>query len=123
MKIRGNFANLLLHENDFNLPVEWHFHATAHRKGARDGIGRNLNSRAVRASFICFPPKITYGLTIDSLHQWVKKYCLETEVFRRKRDQAMDFKRFYSRVTNAVTILGTLKYHAVIPLKSINRIL
>ena len=35
----------------------------------------------------------------------------------------MDFKRFESRVINAVTIPGTLTYNAFIPLKSINRIL
>ena len=35
----------------------------------------------------------------------------------------MDFKRFESTVINAVTIPGTLKYNAFIPLKSINRIL
>ena len=31
---KSNFQNLLFHEKDFGVTAEWHFHATAHGKGA-----------------------------------------------------------------------------------------
>ena len=33
-KNKKNFTNLIHHENNFNVPAEWHFFATAHGKGA-----------------------------------------------------------------------------------------
>lgn len=38
-KNKFNFLNLLYHEKDFKIKAEWHFFATAHGKGACDGIG------------------------------------------------------------------------------------
>lgn len=121
-KNRSNFANLLQHEKDFNLPAEWHFHATAHGKGACDGIGANLKRGAARASLVCCPKN--HILTIDALYQWAKKFCFETEVFLcKKEDQAIHFKTIEIRFKNAVTIPGTLKYHAFIPMESGNMML
>ena len=37
-------------QKDFGVTVEWHFHATAHGKGAFDGIGANLKRGTKRAS-------------------------------------------------------------------------
>ena len=45
-KNKSNFHNLLFHEKDFGVTAEWHFHATAHGKGACDGIGANLKRAA-----------------------------------------------------------------------------
>ncbi|XP_017470011.1 PREDICTED: uncharacterized protein LOC108378244 [Rhagoletis zephyria] len=36
-KNKSSFANLMAHETDFDTPAEWHFHPTAHGKGACDG--------------------------------------------------------------------------------------
>jgi len=36
-KNRKNFINLCHHQDDFGVPVEWHFSATSHGKGACDG--------------------------------------------------------------------------------------
>ena len=44
-KNRKNFLNLCLHLADFGIPAEWHFSATAHGKGACDGLG-GLAARA-----------------------------------------------------------------------------
>ncbi|XP_074109255.1 uncharacterized protein LOC141534013 [Cotesia typhae] len=45
-----NFVNLYYHEDDFDIPAEWHFFATAHGKGPCDGIGGILKRLAARAS-------------------------------------------------------------------------
>ena len=37
-KNKFNFINLVEHENDFAVKAEWHFVATAHAKGACDGV-------------------------------------------------------------------------------------
>ena len=49
-KNRKNFINLCLHEDDFNVPAEWHFFATSHGKGPSDGIGGTIKRLAARAS-------------------------------------------------------------------------
>ncbi|KAJ8671207.1 hypothetical protein QAD02_002466 [Eretmocerus hayati] len=46
---KSNFANILRHEEDFEIPAEWLYHATAHGEGACDGIGANLKRGAKRA--------------------------------------------------------------------------
>eukprot|EP00731_Ephydatia_muelleri_P036614 Em0290g3a len=38
-KNRKNFVNLAFHMEDFKLPAEWHFFATAHGKGPYNGLG------------------------------------------------------------------------------------
>ena len=45
-----NVLNLCLHEEDFDIPAEWHFFATSHGKGPSDGIGRTIKSEATKAS-------------------------------------------------------------------------
>ncbi|XP_044594868.1 uncharacterized protein LOC123272234 [Cotesia glomerata] len=45
-----NFVNLYYHEEDFDIPAEWHFFATAHGKGPCDGIGGTIKRYAARAS-------------------------------------------------------------------------
>ena len=42
-KNRYNFINILNHEKDFELQVEWNFFSTSHGKNACDGIGGTLN--------------------------------------------------------------------------------
>ena len=37
-KYKKNFVNLPFHMEDFKLPAEWHFFATAHGKGPYDGL-------------------------------------------------------------------------------------
>ena len=49
-KNKGGFANLQVHEEDFDIPAEFHFHGTAHGKGACDGIGANIKRFAARSS-------------------------------------------------------------------------
>ena len=49
-KNRHNFINLYMHQLDFGIVAEWHFHATAHGKGPYDGIGGTIKRKAARES-------------------------------------------------------------------------
>jgi hypothetical protein len=107
--------NLLFHEKDFEIVAEWHFYATAHGKGACDGIGTNLKRGAKRASLqLSSKNRI---LTAESLYEWAKNYCKETEVFYSSKDNydksVLELK---PRLDTAKAIPGTLQYHAFIPL-------
>ena len=78
-KNKYNLINLLHHEIDFGIPVEWHFHAIAHGKGHCDGIGGNLKRLAARTSLQASSKDSI--LTADALYQWTKKNLVETLVF------------------------------------------
>lgn len=78
-KNKHNFTNLMYHEKDFNIPAEWHFHATAHGKGPCDGIGGNLKRLAARASLQASSQNQI--LTPEALYQWAKINLTETVVF------------------------------------------
>ncbi|KAG8233177.1 hypothetical protein J437_LFUL008940 [Ladona fulva] len=45
-----NVINICHHEEDFYIPAEWHFLATAQGKGPCDGVGGTLKRLATRAS-------------------------------------------------------------------------
>ena len=49
-KNRKNFLNLCYHEEDFDIPAQWHFSATSHGKGACDGLGGTVKRLAARTS-------------------------------------------------------------------------
>ncbi|XP_074096076.1 uncharacterized protein LOC141525460 [Cotesia typhae] len=63
-----NFVNLYYHEDDFDIPAEWHFFATAHGKGPCGGIGGILKRLAARASLqLAVDKHIT---TPEELFEW-----------------------------------------------------
>ncbi|KAJ8671657.1 hypothetical protein QAD02_002916 [Eretmocerus hayati] len=114
-KNESNFANLVAHEKDFGVVAEWHFHATAHGEGACDGIGANLKRGAKQASLQCSSQH--HILTPQSLFEWAKKYCKETEVFSSGKEvyeQVEDELRTRFNM-NTDPIPGTLQSHAFIP--------
>ena len=45
-----SFLNLCLHEEDFDIPTEWHFFAASYGKGPLDGIGGTIKREATKAS-------------------------------------------------------------------------
>lgn len=57
-----NFVNLYYHEDDFDIPAEWHFFATAHGKVPRDEIGGILKRLAARASLQLLVDKQSKGV-------------------------------------------------------------
>lgn len=113
-KNKTNFHLFLNHEQEFGFPAEWHFHATAHGKGACDGIGANLKRGARRSSL-----QLSSGnhiLTPEDLYRWAEKYCKETKVFfSSKAEYDETAVQLKERISGAKIIPGTLNYHAFIP--------
>lgn len=64
-------SNLAHHKEDFDIVADWHFHATAHGKGACDGVGAILKREATCASLQAKPNDAI--LTSKSLFEWAKK--------------------------------------------------
>lgn len=113
-KNKSNFANLLFHEEDFKIPAEWHFHPTAHGKGACDGVGANIKRDATKFSLQCSNENRI--LDARALFQWAKSHSKKTEIFfSSKVEYEETAKKLKNRFNNAVTIKGTLQYHGIIP--------
>ena len=114
-KNKSNFQNLLFHEKDFGVTAEWHFHATAHGKGACNGIGANLKRGAKRASLQV--SSSNHILTPEELYNWAKDYCKETKVFYSSKESYEEtVLKLKPRLNKAKSIPGTLQYHAIIPI-------
>ena len=67
-KNRKNFINLCHHEEDYGISAEWHFSATAHGKGACDGLGGTVKRLAARASLQ--RPYTEQIMTPHQLYNW-----------------------------------------------------
>lgn len=114
-KNKSNFANLTYHKTDYNIEGEWHFQATAHGKGACDGIGANLKRQAARYSLQC--PSDGRITDARAFYNWAKNNCKETTVlFSSKEEHLLSEKMFKPRFEQVTTIRGTLQYHSFIPL-------
>lgn len=100
------------HENDFGIPAEWHFHATAHGKGACDGIGANIKRNAARYSLQCSVENRI--LTAKALFDWTQKYCKETITFYSGKEAHVEMAQKIKKRFDE-TIESTLQYHAFIP--------
>lgn len=69
-KNKFQIANLIQHKEDFSIDAEWHYSATAHGKGACDGIGATFKREAYRASLTAKPQNAI--LTPQKLYSWAK---------------------------------------------------
>lgn len=113
-KNRNNFCNLAAHKNEFDIEAEWHFHATAHGKGACDGVGGNLKRLAARYSLQ--GPLSQHILNAKDLFNWAAKNMKETQIFYSSKEEHDAREAFLKpRFENSVQIKGTLHYHAYIP--------
>ena len=114
-KNRKNFTNLCHHEEDFGIPAEWHFTATAHGKGACDGIGGTVKRLAARASLQ--KPFNDQIMTPRQLFDWASAniqgvhfdYCSLAEYEAEE-------KNLKERFEKSRTIPGTRKLHSFIPI-------
>ena len=116
-KNRKNFINLSHHEEDFGISAEWHFSATAHGKGACDGLGGTVKRLAARASLQ--KPYNDQIMTPRQLFDWATvnipaihfDYCSSNEY----EDEKEYLKQ---RFLKARTIPGTRKLHSFIPVSN-----
>lgn len=90
-KNKYQMINLVHHEEDFNVLAEWHFHATAHGKGACDGIGAVLKREATRASLQAKPENAI--LNAKNLFNWAKEHIKTTRFFYYTKQQHAKSKR------------------------------
>ncbi|CAH1104638.1 unnamed protein product [Psylliodes chrysocephalus] len=116
-KNRYNLLNLLHHEDDFQIPAEWHFFATSHGKGPSDGLGGALKRKVDRANL---QSKAEDQIqTPDELFQWAKEHvhgicCHFVSNEQIQRTQ----KKLNQRFKNALPVQGIRNCHAAIPISS-----
>ena len=114
-KNKSNFQNLLFHEKDFGVTADWHYHATAHGKGACDGIGANIKRGAKPVSLQV--SSSNHILTLEELYNWAKDYCKETKVFYSSKESYEEtVLKLKPRLNKAKSVPGTLQYYAIIPI-------
>lgn len=111
-----NLGNLSLYEQDFGVPAEWHFFATAHDKGPCDGVGGTLKRLAARAGMQL--PLDQQILTPHDLYEWASqpanvpginvRYSSIDDYDAQKEILESRFKQFK-------TIPKTQKHHCIIP--------
>ena len=116
-KNRKNFINLCHHEEDFGILAEWHFSATAHGKGACDGIGGTVKRLAARASLQ--KPTNDQIMTPHQLFDWAS--CSIPAVhfdYCSSDDYEAEEKKLEERFAKSRTIPGTRKLHSFIPVSN-----
>ncbi|XP_044594836.1 uncharacterized protein LOC123272201 [Cotesia glomerata] len=114
-----NFVNLYYHEEDFDIPAEWHFFATAHDKGPCDGIGGILKRFAARASLqLAVDKQIT---TPIGFFEWASDPDNLPNImvkFSPIEDYEAAANDLNERFLKTKPIVGTHQIHCVIPDKN-----
>lgn len=115
-KNRFQMINLMHHQQDFGVPAEWHFHATAHGKGACDGIGAILKREATRASL---QAKSTEAiLTSENLYKWAVKKFDGIQFFHySKQEHNRTLRSLQRRYSTAPSVTNIQLGHAFLPIK------
>ena len=113
-KNRFNFINLAHHKEDHNIEAEWHFYATAHGKGACDGIGGTIKRNCAKYSM-----GQLYDNQINSAEKffdWANKSLKHIKVFFvKKQDVELKKIELTDRFNLAKQISGTRKFHSYKP--------
>ena len=105
----------MTHKEDFGISTEWHFSATAHGKGACDGLGGTIKRLAARANLQ--KPYDDQIMTPRQLFDWATSsiptihfdYCSSDDYETEK-------KYLEQRFLKALTIPGTRKLRSFIHL-------
>lgn len=116
-KNRFQMMNLMHHEEDFDLKGEWHFQATAHGKGACDGIGATLKREATRA---CLQAKSTKEaiLTSQDLYEWAKiKFENMRIIHYNKESHNKTQRKLNKRFSLAPNVTKIQSGHSFIPIR------
>ena len=110
-KNRKNFVNLAFHMEDFKLPAEWHFFATAHGKGPYDGLGGTVKRGAARASLQ--RPLEDQIQSPMQLYEWAKG-AIPSVQFHYVDVAEIDAEEriLQKRLDASITIAGTQSFHA-----------
>ena len=118
-KNKYNFLNLCHHEKDFpGVKCEWHFFATAHGKGACDGIGGTVK-RATRLESLR-RPVTGQILTAEGMAEFLsEKFVSVIDIkFVSRLEVEKASKDLQTRYETALTIKGTKKLHRFVPIST-----
>lgn len=110
-KNRKTFVNLAIHMEDYKLPAEWHFFATAHGKGPYDGLGGTVKRGAARASLQ--RPLEDKIQTPMQLYEWAKG-AIPSVQFHYVDVAEVDAEEqiIQKQLDASITIAGTQSFHA-----------
>lgn len=112
-KNKFQMANLVKHKDDFGLEGEWHYHATAHGKGACDGLGAVLKKEATRASLQASATECI--LNKESLVIWAKRKFPTIKIFDySKQDHTRIQRSLAKRFSTAPSVMGITKGHQIL---------
>ena len=114
-KNRKNFVNICHHEDDFGVPCEWNFFATAHGKGACDGIGGTVKRAVYRESLR--RPMREQILDAETMFRYLTEQ-FETRIrfiFVSKEKVEQTAVKLHRRFAKAFLIKGTKGFHRFTP--------
>lgn len=110
-KNKFQMCNLVKHKDDFGIEAEWHCHATAHGKGACDGIGAMFKREAIRASLQAQPNKAI--LDSIALFNWVKNKFKTLKIYYYSEKEHKKIQRHLSkRFSEAPRVFKIQSAHA-----------
>ena len=113
LKREGIFLNLCPHESDFRIKAEWHFYATAHGKGVRDGLGGSVKRLAAKVSLQW--PYEDQTLTSYQLFTWCKSNIKSMEFFFFTGEGHIKGKLLEKLYQAVKPIPGTQTFHSFLP--------
>ena len=112
-KNRYSISNLINHKKNFNVDAEWHFSATAHGKGAHDGLGAKFKRAAYLASLVAIPQNAMLKPLI--LFEWAKKNFKEINIlYFDKVSHEKIRRKLNQRFNNAEAVPEILKNHGFV---------
>lgn len=114
-KNKKAFSNIVNHFTDFEVPAEWHFFATAHGKGACDGLAGSVKNLATRTSLQ--KGSRQHILTALELFQWASENIKNVNFIYVQNEMYEKTEIFLKpRYAGLKTVKGTQSYHAIVPL-------
>lgn len=90
--------NLAEHEKDFRVRAKCHFHATAHRKGASDGIESIFKRDAAQNILLSKPSEVI--LSHEQLMKWGQSHFTNIKIFHYSHKTHEGVRRCLNRRFN-----------------------
>lgn len=114
-KNKKNFTNISFMQEDFNVQVEWHFHASSHGKCPCDGVSGVIKRAAYKYSLS--PTREELITDAASFYQWAIRYQSDRMSFAYvdQLEYENASKKLQDRVEGVQTIKGTHDLHCFIP--------
>jgi len=114
---KNRYQNLMMHEADFGVQAEWHCHATAHGKGAPDGIGAIFKREATRHSLQV--PATEAILNHLALYDWASKRFKNISInMYDKVTHTKTQNSLQKRFSSAQRVPNIQQCHGFIPISS-----